>query len=94
MFNRRLRVFYWPFLLVGCLHAQEPFDDPSLVTLRVQLGVGDKAPARVSQPPGTRWYPAAKPSASGVWNGNVSVSGGKLVLTCVSYNNYEINREG
>ena len=28
------------------LHAQEPFDDPQLVSIRVQLGVGDKQPTR------------------------------------------------
>ena len=28
------------------LHAREPFDDPQLVSIRVQLGVGDKQPTR------------------------------------------------
>jgi hypothetical protein len=78
MFVQRLHKLCLLPLIVFSLQAQEPFDDPSLVTVRVQLGVGDKAPATVTQPSGTRWYPAAEPSASGVWNGTVSVSGGKL----------------
>ena len=78
MFVQRLHKLCLLPLIVFSLQAQAPFDDPSLVTVRVQLGVGDKAPARVSQPPGTRWYPAVEPSASGVWNGTVSVSGGNL----------------
>ncbi len=65
-------------LLAGLLPAQEPFDDPSLVSLRVELGVGDRAPARIEQPPGTRWFPEARASSSGVWDGRVTVSGGKL----------------
>ena len=56
-----------PLLLVSaCLSAQAPFSDPSLVTVRVDLGIGDSAPATLSQPPGTRWFPPTDTSAAGV----------------------------
>ena len=68
-----------PLLLVSaCLSAQAPFSDPSLVTVRVNLGIGDSAPATLSQPPGTRWFPPTGTSAAGVWNGQVRVSRGEI----------------
>ncbi|MDE0104301.1 MAG: hypothetical protein OXN89_18160 [Bryobacterales bacterium] len=66
------------FFAGSCLPAQAPFDDPSLVTLRIELGVGDKAPATASQPPGARWFPPAETSTEGVWHGRVSAVGGRI----------------
>ena len=62
----------------SCLLAAAPFDDPSLVTLRIELGVGDEAPATVSQPPGARWFPPVETSAAGLWHGRVAAVGGTV----------------
>ncbi|MDE0127797.1 MAG: hypothetical protein OXN97_24785 [Bryobacterales bacterium] len=66
------------FLVSGWLLGQAPFADPSLVTVRIDLGVGDSAPATLSQSPGTRWFPPTDTSAAGVWNGQVTVAGGEI----------------
>ena len=68
-----------PLLLMGTLlSAQAPFDDPSLVTVRVELGLGDEKPAARTQPPGARWFPPAETSDAGIWDGRVSVSRGEI----------------
>ena len=66
------------FFAGSCILAAAPFDDPSLVTLRIELGMGDEAPATVSPTQGSRWFPPAETSAAGLWHGRVSAVGGTV----------------